>query len=488
MIGTSPPRVVVLGDSVLDVWLSGTCHRLCREGPAPVVEVDGSSAAPGAAANTAANLAALGARVDIVTVVGDDDVGAELLDQLRGHGVGTAHVVTAPGWATPCKERIVAAGQVLLRCDRGTTGGSGEAAQLASHLAAALKNADALVISDYSGECADRRVLAELNRLRPMLPLLVVDAHDLSPWRGLRADLIVPDEAESASLLADCGTPPAGSARAQFFANHRHRLLSASGATTAAVTLDRDGVLLLDGDKPAYRTHTRAARPQNCSGAGDTFTAAMTIGLARGMSAIEAAHYGQLAADVVTAQPGTSVCTAAELERRADPASGPLISHDELAHRTADHRLAGRRIVFTNGCFDVLHRGHVSYLTEAKAAGDVLIVAINSDSGVRRLKGPERPINAEGDRAAVLSALSCVDHVTAFDGDTPIPLIQRLQPDIYVKGGDYSVEMLAEAAVVEGYGGEVRILGYVADHSTTETIQRIRSVDPRESAASAGRA
>ncbi|MCW2654115.1 MAG: hldE [Mycobacterium sp.] len=472
----SRPRVVVLGDSVLDVWLSGTCHRLCREGPAPVVEVDGSSTSPGAAGNTAANLVALGAQVDIVTVVGDDDVGDSLVEQLRSRGVGTDHVVTAQGWVTPCKERIVAIGQVLLRCDRGRTGGSCEAAQLAKQIAAALKDADAVVISDYSGDVADRRVLAELHRWRLRLPLLVIDAHDLSPWRALCPDLITPDETEAAALLADCGAPPPGAARAQFFTDHRNRLFRGSGANTVAVTLDRDGVLLLDDDKPAYRTHTRAARPENCSGAGDTFTAAMTMGLVRGMSAPEATLYGQLAADTVTARPGTSVCSAAEIERRAHTVSGPLISHDELARRVADHRVAGQRIVFTNGCFDMLHRGHVSYLNEAKAAGDVLIVAINSDDGVRKLKGPDRPINAVGDRAAVLSALGCVDYVTEFDGDTPAKLIQRFQPDIYVKGGDYSVDMLAEAQVVQSYGGDVRILGYVGDHSTTETIQRIRSV------------
>jgi D-beta-D-heptose 7-phosphate kinase/D-beta-D-heptose 1-phosphate adenosyltransferase len=186
-------------------------------------------------------------------------------------------------------------------------------------------------------------VLAELHRLRLRLPLLVIDAHDLSPWRVLYPDLVTPDETEAASLLADCGAPPARPARAQFFADHRHRLLEASRATTAAVTLDRDGVLLLDGDGPVYRTQTRTAGPENCSGAGDTFTAAMTIGLARGMSATEATQYGQLAANIVTAQSGTSVCTAAEIEQRVDARSGPMISHDALARRIADHRVAGRR-------------------------------------------------------------------------------------------------------------------------------------------------
>jgi rfaE bifunctional protein nucleotidyltransferase chain/domain len=193
------------------------------------------------------------------------------------------------------------------------------------------------------------------------------------------------------------------------------------------------------------------------------------------MSAEQATDYGQRAADVVTAQPGTSVCTKAELDERMVAAGGAPISSDELARRIARHRSAGHRIVFTNGCFDVLHRGHVAYLKQARQAGDVLIVAINSDRSVRRLKGWTRPINNEIDRAAVLGELGCVDYVTVFDDDTPASLIQRLQPDIYVKGGDYTAEMLPETPVVRSYGGEVRMLGYVANHSTTETIARIRA-------------
>ncbi|WP_375485918.1 D-glycero-beta-D-manno-heptose 1-phosphate adenylyltransferase [uncultured Mycobacterium sp.] len=470
-----PPRVVVLGDSMLDVWLSGTCRRLSREGPAAVVDVEKSSVHPGAAANTAANLAALGAQTEIVTLIGDDDVGAALLRELHRHGVGTEHAVTAAARATPSKSRVVAANRVLLRFDQGDPrpAAAGEARQLADGLTAALSAADALVICDYRGDVAHSHVFAALDAVRHQLPLLVVDGHRLGAWRSVRPDVATPSAAESMALLPDA--KPAGQPRADFFLTHRRQLADATGAGTVVVTLDSEGVVLLDGDRPPYHTAAQRAPEENCAGAGDTFAAAMTVGLLQGMSAERATEYGQRAADVVTAQPGTSVCSKAELDERMDASSGAPISSDELARRVARHRSAGDRIVFTNGCFDVLHRGHVAYLKQARQAGDVLIVAINSDRSVRRLKGWTRPINSEIDRAAVLGELSCVDYVTVFDDDTPASLIQRLRPEIYVKGGDYTAEMLPETPVVRSYGGEVRTVGYVANHSTTETIARIRA-------------
>ena len=382
--------VVVLGDSVLDVWLSGTCHRLCREGPAPVVEIENHSVAPGAAANTAANLAALGARVQIVTIIGNDDVGASLLHELRCRGVGTDHVVISEGSSTLSKQRILAADRLLLRVDRGGAnyGGPAATAQIAIQLADALETTEALVISDYSHAMADSRVLTELHRQRSRLPLLVVDAHDLLPWRVLRPDLVTPSQSEAVTLLAECGPPPPDNDRAGYFSRHRRRLFEATGASTLAVTLDSDGVLVIDRDQPVYRTRTRPAHEENCAGAGDTFIAAMTFGLLRGLSVYEAADYGQSAANVVTAQPGTSVCPAQALEQRSDLSDHRPLTHDELALRVALDRAAGRRIVFTNGCFDILHRGHVAYLGEAKQAGDVLIVAINSDEGIRNSRAP----------------------------------------------------------------------------------------------------
>jgi rfaE bifunctional protein nucleotidyltransferase chain/domain len=182
----------------------------------------------------------------------------------------------------------------------------------------------------------------------------------------------------------------------------------------------------------------------------------------------------QAAADVVVHRPGTSVCTTADLAGHLGSFSDTALDAAELARRLGDERAAGRRIVLTNGCFDVLHRGHTRYLNQAKQLGDVLVVALNSDESARRLKGPDRPINPVGDRAGIIAALSCVDYVTVFETDTPIPLIEAVKPDIYAKGGDYSPQMLEETATVEAYGGQVSILDYVSEHSTTAVVRRIR--------------
>jgi D-beta-D-heptose 7-phosphate kinase/D-beta-D-heptose 1-phosphate adenosyltransferase len=239
--------------------------------------------------------------------------------------------------------------------------------------------------------------------------------------------------------------------------------------------LDRDGAVLLVDGEPPYRTWTRPAPDSQTAGAGDTFCAALALARCCGYRATLAVELAQAAAEVVVHRQGTAVCTVGALTERLAGFHGSTLSIAQLAAVVAEHRNAGRRIVFTNGCFDVLHRGHIAYLNQAKALGDVLVVAVNSDAGVTRLKGAGRPVNTANDRAALLAALSCVDHITVFDEDTPSRLLHELRPDIYAKGGDYNPDMLVETPVVRGYGGEVRILDYVADHSTAAVIDRIRS-------------
>ncbi|WP_414171912.1 D-glycero-beta-D-manno-heptose 1-phosphate adenylyltransferase [Clavibacter tessellarius] len=243
-------------------------------------------------------------------------------------------------------------------------------------------------------------------------------------------------------------------------------MLAASGSATAVVTLDRDGTVVLGAGEP-YRTRAHPVPEKQASGAGDTFVAALTLARAVGLPLAVSADFAQAAADVVVRLPGTSVCSAATLADHLGETRSRTVSQGELVDLVAAERAAGRRIVFTNGCFDVLHRGHTTYLRQAKRLGDVLVVALNSDDSVRRLKGSDRPVNTAEDRAGVLAELSCVDVITVFDTDTPIPLLEAVRPDVYAKGGDYTPEMLDETAVVRGYGGEVSILGYVPSQSTS---------------------
>ncbi|HZW40775.1 MAG TPA: D-glycero-beta-D-manno-heptose 1-phosphate adenylyltransferase, partial [Agromyces sp.] len=315
-------------------------------------------------------------------------------------------------------------------------------------------------------------VSAAIERM-PRPGRIAVDAHDPASWQWLGADVAIPNAQEAAALLgASLGTGPE---RIRTVGASADRLLQRSGAAAVIVTLDRDGAVLLRPDEPPTVTHAHPVSEKYASGAGDTFTAALTAALAVGSPLDEATRLGQLAADVAIERLGTSVCTSEELAARAGGAVPAVLSAEALAAALRRDREHGHRIVFTNGCFDVLHFGHTSYLRQARELGDRLVVAMNSDDSVRRLKGPDRPVNREADRAAVVAALECVDYVTVFDGDTPIPLLRDLRPDVYVKGGDYSPEMLAETEIVRSYGGEVRMVDYVPARSTTELVDRIRA-------------
>ena len=469
------PRIAVVGDLILDGWWRGRTERLSREAPAPVVEVEDRLEAPGGAANTAMNLAALGADVRIVGVVGADPAGARLVCRLEAGEVGTDGVLTRSEVTTVTKVRIVSDDQILLRIDDAPVVEPAPdlIEDLTDAVAAALEGADALVVGSYGSSVLPVVVEQAVRRVgRP--PTVVVDAHDLSCWRGLAPDVVTPNAAEAYRLLGTA-TPDSNGRRADVLAGAWPALQAATGAAAVTVTLDRDGALLLRDGMPPYRTWGRPAPERQASGAGDTFTAALTAGLVAGLDLPTAVELAQVAADVVVQRFGTSVCSTEDLLARLGRPAAQVLDAATLVERVAAERDAGRRIVLTNGCFDVLHRGHTAALAAAAELGDVLVVAVNSDDSIRRLKGPDRPINVAADRAAVLAALSDVDYVTIFDTDTPIPLLELLRPDVYTKGGDYSPEMLAEAHVVRAYGGEVQIVSYVPEQSTTRIVDRIRT-------------
>jgi rfaE bifunctional protein kinase chain/domain/rfaE bifunctional protein nucleotidyltransferase chain/domain len=475
LVRARPPRVTVVGDVILDRWLRGGVQRVSREAPVPVVEVGEPESCPGGAANTAVNLAAMGAEVELVTVLGDDPDGRELLRLLAEAGVGTSGALVRPGATTASKTRIVGADQIIVRVDQLSRPAPGPGVR--SHVLAALEHAHpegALVFCDYGAGLFDDELLELLASHRPPGGHRVVDAHDLQRWRAFQPDVVTPNAQETERLL---GRPlGSGAERVAAVEAATREILSASGAGLAVVTLDRDGTAVLDGGHPVHRTHAHPAPEHQASGAGDTFVAALAIALATGATPATGASWAQAAADVVVARPGTAVCSLNDLDE-ALGAREPTraLGLPELTEALAAERERGRRIVFTNGCFDVIHRGHTTHLRQAKQLGDVLVVALNDDASVSRLKGPERPVNPVGDRVAVLEALGCVDHVVVFGEDTPIALLTALRPDVYAKGGDYTPEMLAETEVVRGYGGEVRILDYIASHSTTGLVDRIRA-------------
>ncbi|WP_309067744.1 D-glycero-beta-D-manno-heptose 1-phosphate adenylyltransferase [Microbacterium sp.] len=467
------PRVLVVGDLILDRWLRGGVRRLSREAPVPVVEAAEQTDCPGGAANTAVNLVALGARVRLVGEIGDDAEGRTLRGLLDAAGVDTSGVIVDGARPTASKTRIVGDDQILVRIDRARPAGA-----MGERLPAALEPGtdESLVICDYDGGLFDDAVVAALARRR-RASRIVVDAHDVARWAPLRPDLVTPNARETEALLGRALLE--ASARADAIAGVADEVLTASGAATAIVTLDRDGTILLQrtptGDVSAsHRTRARPAPENQATGAGDTFAAAATVALAVGAAPAAAADFAQRAADVVVSRPDTAVCTLADLDAGAGASAAPgTLDPDALRALVERERGRGRTVVFTNGCFDLLHLGHTAHLRQAKELGDVLVVALNDDASVRRLKGPGRPVNPLEDRARVLESLESVDYVTVFREDSPAALLADLRPDIYAKGGDYTPEMLEETAVVRGYGGEVRILDFIPAHSTTEMVSRI---------------
>lgn len=468
-------RVLVIGEAMLDSYVHGHTDRLCREAPVPVVEMDAREDVPGGAANAAVNAHTLGARVTFLSVVGADAEGELLAAALARGGVSPDGLVRDSARRTLVKQRVLAGPQILLRLDAGSTANvSGEAEQdLIHRLRAAWPDVDAVIVSDYGYGVLTPAVVAALAERQQESPrVLVADAKDLGKYKGVRPTAVKPNYAEAVRLLnlphlhdeAD---------RLEQVTRFERAFLDATGARIAAVTLDVAGALVFEDGRPAYRTYTTPSPNSRATGAGDTFVGALALALACGADTPAAADLASAAATVVVARDGTTACTLAELRLQLT-SEGKVLEEANLAARVDGLKRSGKRIVFTNGCFDILHRGHITYLSRAKALGDVLIVGLNSDASVKRLKGDTRPINAFDDRAQVLAALSCVDHIIGFSEDTPAHLIEAIRPDVFVKGGDYTKETLPEAPLVESLGGEVQLLTYLEDFSTTGIIERAK--------------
>lgn len=468
-------RVVVLGEAMLDTYLEGPTTRICREAPVPVVDVEARRDVPGGAANSAVNLAALGANVVFLSATGDDAEGAILRGVLETQGVASHQVLRLAGRRTLAKHRIIAGGQMVVRYDQGSTGAldrHGEQA-IISMLEREWAAAHAVIVSDYDYGLLTAAVVTALARLQSRDPRpLVIDARRPERYRAARPSVVKPNFAEVTRML---DSEPGPEPRSSFVERHRRDLLDATGAHAVCVTMDREGALLVDDSGRLIRTRAPAARHPAVAGAGDTFASVLAVALAAGAELQPAAELASAAAAVVVAKDGTAVCSSSELTSylssngKAAPSAPALTAIGERARRD------GRRIVFTNGCFDILHSGHVGYLAAAREMGDMLVVGVNSDASVKRLKGRERPINSLSDRLRVLAALDCIDHLAAFEEDTPETLIRALQPDVFVKGGDYTEETLPEAALVRSLGGDIRFVPFSDDRSTTGIIERIRA-------------
>ena|SRR5690348_9930189 len=477
-------RALVIGDAMLDTYYEGTAERLCSEGPIPVVRKTGEFRAPGGAANTAANLRALGAQVACLGVTGADAAGEVLRAALRKRGVDDAWLVADPGSATSHKLRILADGQYVVRFDEGGRGDISPATEriLIAHLEDAYPACDVVVISDYGYGTASDALLERLRALCAARPVpLVVDSKRLVRFRALRATVVTPNHLEASVLLSREMTPDmeAVGDRRTLAEQLAPRLLDLLGCEHVAVTLGGDGVYLRSASGGAIHVPAHPVARASDVGAGDSFTAALALTLAAGAEIAEAVRIGIEAAGIAVTKRWTSVVEVHELLRRvslrqrSDTAKAGSRELLRVLAALDTARRAGKTVVFTNGIFDILHAGHIELLRQAKALGDVLVVGVNSDRGAAAGANTGRPINGERDRLALVAALDVVDHALLFDEETPAALIRALRPNIHAKGGDYAGMALPEADAVAAGGGRVVILPLAGDSATGAVIGRI---------------
>lgn len=459
----SQQKVIVIGELMLDVYLKGTSHRICREAPVPVVNLQAREDVPGGAANAALNLALMGAQVSYLTVTGDDHEGQIVTQLLQQAKVDTEGVFYDPTRQTLTKKRVLSNDQLIVRYDYGTTNTLSLSfeSRLIDRLNTLYPHADAILISDYGyGICTDRLLTTLKHLQRTHQKPLIVDSKHLTRYRDLHPTAVKPNYGEAAQLLQL--TEAHNSARVEQLLTHRDQLLEITGSRIVALTLDREGAVIFERHQAPYRTHAKAIPDSQTAGAGDTYVSAFTLALSSGCETITAAEIASAAANIVVRKKGTATCSQEELIRFFTPLSKVIADRNELVHRVAYYREQGRRIVFTNGCFNRLHRGHIAYLTQAKHLGDVLIVGVNSDQSLRCVKGIAPTITLE-DRMHILAALDCVDHVVQFGEQTADELVKVVRPEIFVKGGNYHKDTLPEARLVEALGGHIEILPYLIE-------------------------
>ena len=461
-------RVLVAGDVMLDRYWHGPAGRISPEAPVPVVRVTELEDRPGGAGNVSLNMAALGARAELVGVTGDDEAAGILEERLAAAGV-VCHFQKVASLPTITKLRVISRQQQLLRLDFEEPFHQQDPAPFAEQVRAALPGCGALVLSDYAkGALRDCPGLIRLAREAGVPVLVDPKGADFQRYRG--ATLLTPNLSEFEAVV---GPVP----DEKTLLEKGNRLLADLQLEALLVTRSERGMTLLRAGQPELHLPAHAREVFDVTGAGDTVISTLAVALAAGSTLEDAVALANIAAGIVVGKLGTAVVSAPELRRAVHQAGGPgrgVMSEEQLLTAVQDARAQGEKIVFTNGCFDIIHAGHVGYLDSARRLGDRLVLAVNSDASVKRLKGPGRPINPLERRMAVLAALEAVDYVVAFDTDTPEPLLEKIRPDVLVKGGDYRVDQVVGADIVSAYGGKVEVLDFAEDISTTHIVQRIR--------------
>jgi D-beta-D-heptose 7-phosphate kinase / D-beta-D-heptose 1-phosphate adenosyltransferase len=468
-------RVLVLGDIMLDRYVSGSSSRLSPEAPIPVLRPTSRRVTLGGAANVALNIATLGGQAALVGVIGDDDAGAEVSRLLRASAGIVPYLVTAAGRPTTAKTRFMVGMHQLLRFDEETTTpiDQATATDLLQQYADALSTADVVILSDYAkGVLSDAVLTGVLQQAKALGRTVIADPKrpDFTAYRG--ATVLTPNELEVRQATHIDAANDADADRAG------RRALDDTGGDAVLVTRSEKGLTLVRQNHPALHLPTRAREVADVSGAGDTLVAALAVALGAGAALPEAAMLANITAGISVGKQGTATVSSEELLgvlhfEHLVVTDRKIATRGDAIQRAAAWRAQGLRVGFANGCFDLIHPGHVRLLTEARAGCDRLVVALNTDDSVKRLKGPTRPLQNETARAIVMASLAPVDLVTLFDEDTPLELIEALRPDVLVKGADYSVDQVVGAEQVQSWGGTVLLVQLQQGHSTSGTIRRM---------------
>jgi D-beta-D-heptose 7-phosphate kinase / D-beta-D-heptose 1-phosphate adenosyltransferase len=466
-------NVVVIGDLMLDRFYFGKTKRISPEAPVPVVNVERLEDIPGGAANVAMNIASLGAKCSLSGITGQDEAAQVLQQRLGSVSIECAFHQTA-NHPTIIKSRIISAHQQLLRMDFESRFTVESAVGMTEKVTSLLVNGGVMVLSDYDkGTLHDPQQWIKLAKANSMTVLVDPKGNDFSKYRG--ADLITPNLTEFETVAGEIQSEADLIEKAK-------KLIADYDIKAVLITRSEQGMSLITNDNSEFHLPAIAKEVADVTGAGDTVIATLAAALAAGQSLQQAVTLANVAASIVVSKLGTSTVSEPELfaeyqrhqgTHQSDHSFAGAVTIEQLKIAVDQAKKRGEKIVFTNGCFDILHAGHVSYLHQARAQGDRLIVAINSDESVTKLKGKGRPINTADRRQIVLAGLADVDWVTVFEGDTPEDLLREIQPDILVKGGDYDKKGVVGWEIVEGYGGEVRVMGLTENCSTTAIVNKI---------------
>jgi D-beta-D-heptose 7-phosphate kinase/D-beta-D-heptose 1-phosphate adenosyltransferase len=465
------PKILVVGDLMIDHYLWGSCERISPEAPVQVVDIAKETTVLGGAGNVINNLVALGASVSVSSVIGGDNNGIELLNMLKDIDVDTQNIIIQNGRKTSKKSRVIAVSQQVLRYDKESKEeiATSSIDDILNSLATCICDYDVVILSDYGKGVLTRELCQEVIKLSNKNGIRVLvdpKGSDFTKYKG--AYLLTPNKKE-AILATNIDINDEASLKEALL-----KLKSECDLDISLITLSEDGIATYENELKI--SPTVAKEVFDVTGAGDTVIASIAFALSAGKSIEDTAAFSNLAAGVVVGKIGSATVTLDEIEEyeaslHKSTSDAHIKSFEEIDALVKRYKYNGKKVVFTNGCFDILHVGHVKYLQIAKSFGDVLIVGLNSDESVTRLKGPTRPINIAQDRAYLLAALEAVDFVVPFGEDTPHDLIKMIEPATLVKGGDY------EGIKVVGseFSGELKLVDFVDGKSTTKTIEKIQA-------------